>query len=398
LNSPNRILVYCHDLFGLGNIKRMIGYCQHLTYAYQDAKILFVMGSRNINFFPLPDNLEYIKLPEIYRNTCGNIHGRVLELDDSIIEIRASILETVSKNFCPDLLIIDKKPLGAMDELKRLLDQLPASCPRILVCRDILDSPQKTIADMSSSHFNDSVRRHITQIQIMGDQGIFDFGHAYEVPIDIRKKLRYTGYLIPSDMSVSNTKEGVLSEYGFNVEGRTVLVTVGGGEDGEPVVNTALEMAESSQSDIQMIILLGPNMPLASKQLFYQRASGLDNVVIVDESRDISTLLNAVDCVIAMTGYNASCEILAAQKPCVFIPRTEPSEEQLIRANLLASNGFGVTHMIHAKADSLRASVDLAIKTYRILAPIHSITSSHRISQAIEEAQQSVMSMRGAIA
>src|SRR5207302_3778289 len=41
---PKRILVYSHDTFGLGNIKRMLEISKHLVAAYGNASVLSISG------------------------------------------------------------------------------------------------------------------------------------------------------------------------------------------------------------------------------------------------------------------------------------------------------------------------------------------------------------------
>jgi len=40
-----RILVYSHDTFGLGNIKRMLEISKHLVAAYTNVSVLIISGS-----------------------------------------------------------------------------------------------------------------------------------------------------------------------------------------------------------------------------------------------------------------------------------------------------------------------------------------------------------------
>jgi len=49
-----RLLVYSHDIFGLGNIRRMLAIREHLVEADVDLSILLVTGSSVIHNLRLP--------------------------------------------------------------------------------------------------------------------------------------------------------------------------------------------------------------------------------------------------------------------------------------------------------------------------------------------------------
>ncbi len=54
----------------------------------------------------------------------------------------------------------------------------------------------------------------------------------------------------------------------------------------------------------------------------------------------MEALIGAAQVVVSMGGYNTLCEIASQKKPSLIVPRTAPREEQLIRAQVLCSQGF----------------------------------------------------------
>src|SRR5438067_13906674 len=64
---PKRILVYSHDTFGLGNIKRMLEISKHLVAAYGNASVLLISGSPVVHAFRISPRIDYIKLPCLAR-------------------------------------------------------------------------------------------------------------------------------------------------------------------------------------------------------------------------------------------------------------------------------------------------------------------------------------------
>ena len=62
-----KLMVYSHDTFGLGNIRRMLSICKHLIDSIPDLSILIVSGSPMVHTFRIPQRLDYIKLPCLRR-------------------------------------------------------------------------------------------------------------------------------------------------------------------------------------------------------------------------------------------------------------------------------------------------------------------------------------------
>lgn len=354
-------MIYCHDLFGLGNVRRMLEYSKHLREAYPYASLLFVMGSSHIDMFDLPEGMDIVKLPELCRTTDGSVGARALGGEaDRALGLRKSILKTCALGFEPDLLLIDKKPLGANNELSETLDILSPDCARVLVLRDILDAPEKTIADLEKSGFCEAIRQHIDQIQILGERAIFDMARAYKWPQDIADKVYYTGYVVPQD--TPRSREDVASTLGIQANGKIVFATVGGGEDGKGVLDRMLDVAQMDQSGTQYVVLTGPNL---DNQLYLElvaRAVHLPNVCLLKRSTEVSSLISAADVVVSMAGYNSVCAILAAEKPAVLMPRTEPSQEQLVRTQMLASRGLASFVSQDQDVSSLYLAIEAALK------------------------------------
>jgi predicted glycosyltransferase len=57
------------------------------------------------------------------------------------------------------------------------------------------------------------------------------------------------------------------------------------------------------------------------------------------EAKPEALYQNAIG-VVAMGGYNTFCEFLSFDKPALIVPRTEPRQEQLIRAERAAGMGL----------------------------------------------------------
>src|SRR5207302_1586171 len=115
---PKRILVYSHDTFGLGNIKRMLEISKHLVAAYGNVSVLIISGSPMLHAFRIPPRIDYIKLPCLTRTLDGAYDVKFLGLGyDDTIRLRATLITSALLDFSPDLILVDKKPFGVSNEL-----------------------------------------------------------------------------------------------------------------------------------------------------------------------------------------------------------------------------------------------------------------------------------------
>src|SRR5437667_11591506 len=103
------MLVYSHDTFGLGNIRRMIAICEHLKARIPEISVLVLTGSPMLHSFRLLDGIDYVKLPCLRRDVEGSLGVKYLNLDlDSMVGLRRELILSTVKNFRPDIFLVDK--------------------------------------------------------------------------------------------------------------------------------------------------------------------------------------------------------------------------------------------------------------------------------------------------
>ena len=74
-----KILLYSHDTFGLGNIRRTLLLAEELKNQYEGAAILIVTGSPMIQSFRIPAGVDYVKLPCLDRTDSERYEPRFLQ-------------------------------------------------------------------------------------------------------------------------------------------------------------------------------------------------------------------------------------------------------------------------------------------------------------------------------
>ncbi|NJD07891.1 MAG: glycosyltransferase [Methylococcaceae bacterium] len=348
-SGKKRIVVYSHDTFGLGNIRRMLAICKHLVDSDPKTSVLILSGSPMLHAFRIPQRIDYIKLPCLSRNTEGEYQAKFLDVDyGKLVRLRSNLILNSILDFDPDLILVDKKPLGVSDELGTALELLQRRGHRaklVLLLRDILDSPASTIRVWQKNGYHDIIRSFYDQVLVVGSPDIFDTGKEYQFPTDSRAKTRYCGYIARERSAASGDQ--LRAELGLAQTDRLVFVTVGGGEDGAHVLQCYLEGLHRQPLDAstKSLLVCGPEMGEKQRRGIVEMAVNQPNVIVLEFAQDMMAVMDAADVVVCMGGYNTVCELLTLRKRAVIVPRVKPVLEQWIRAERLAQ--LGLLRAIH---------------------------------------------------
>ncbi|MEZ4617846.1 MAG: glycosyltransferase [Caldilineaceae bacterium] len=352
-----KILIYSHDTFGLGNIRRTLLLAQTLREEFTHASILIITGSPVIHSFRIPDRVDYIKLPcldrvdaDVYAPMYLGNHAPAVK------QMRQDLLHRSIINFSPDLMIVDKKPGGIDNELVATLEALHSGNHRpqlVLGVRDILDAPERTRQSLHESQSFELIDRFYDEVWVYGVPEIFDHLREYAYPAHIAAKTHYCGYLRRPTAHAPK-------------KNRTprVLVTTGGGADGCAVVDAYLAGLVNLPRRVALRtkVIFGPQMPEADRNALLERYGHLRDVKFRDFKSDLTAEYAKADVIVAMAGYNTVCELLSSGKRAVLVPREYPVQEQLIRARKLAEMGlFDLVEQSKLTPDGLMKTVQDAL-------------------------------------
>lgn len=339
-----KLLVYSHDTYGLGNIRRMLAIGQHLLEVVPELSILLVTGSPVIHALRLPALLDYIKLPCLTRIGRGEYQTKYLSASlDEAIRLRSDLILATAANFQPDLLMVDKKPFGVKGELAATLRYLRSHLPRtrqMLILRDILDNPETIRSNWRRNGHYAAMEQFYDSVLVLGERQIFDSVEEYRFPPSVTGKLEFCGY-IRKECGQRDPEE---IRRGLQVapNQRLVLVTSGGGQDGYKMIESYLmgiRLAPQAPT-IKSLVICGPEMPDGQRAELQTLADANSQVIFQEFAGEMMELMNAADAVVSMGGYNTVCEILSLGKRAVVVPRAEPTEEQWIRADRMSRLGF----------------------------------------------------------
>ncbi len=330
-----RVLTYSHDGFGLGHLRRNLRLVGSLVTELPEAAVLMVTGSPASQSFAFPANVDNLKLPSLGKVTNDHHVSRRLGLDrEEVTALRSALMVAAVEQFQPDLVLVDFYPLGVNRELEAALGRiriLRPSTPVVLGWRDILDDPAQVRRDWVDTGQIDGLERLFDQVLVYGSQDIYDPIVEYSLPPAVAARTAFTGYLLDHRVPACPPRSGTE---------RTVVCTLGGGEDGSLVAWAFLDaMSHLGGEGWTGALVTGPLMPPAEYQALAQ-ASTQGGVACAAFVEDMAGLLTSADAVVAMGGYNTVCELLAAAVPAVVVPRIAPRQEQLLRATHLARRGL----------------------------------------------------------
>ena len=326
-----RVLIYSHDSFGLGHLRR----CRAIAHALVDAdaslSVLILSGSPIIGSFDFRSRVDFVRIPGVIKLRNGEYVSLNLHIDiEETLALRSSIIRHTADIFDPDMLIVDKEPLGLRGEVRPTLDLLRSrGTPLILGLRDVMDDPSALESEWERKQAIPALSAYYDEIWVYGLPQICDPLAGLDLPASVRHRMVYTGYLRRHAPGAPAAAE----RHADLPEGEFLLVTAGGGGDGDDLCDWVLAAYESAPEGLPpALFVFGPFMQPDHQAVFAARAARLAQVRTITFDAQIESLMARAAGVVAMGGYNTFCEILSFDKPALLVPRTTPRREQHIRA------------------------------------------------------------------
>lgn len=339
--STFNILMYSHDTYGLGHLRRTMAIAEHLRH--RGVNILILTGSPLAGRYEIPEGIDYVRIPGMIKKTNEEYLPLSIKINSRhALNIRRNIIVATAKAFQPHLFIVDKAPMGLRREVIPTLKWLKRRQPRtrtILGLRDIMDDAPSTIKEWREKGVYEVLDQYYSEIWVYGNQDLYDPVTEYEIPDNISRKMIFTGY-IPRRVPSLHAMTPIRREERLSPAEKLVVVTTGGGGDGYPLMDAYLRMLEEGGGpEHRVIFVTGPFMPRPERELVARRAAKV-KARFYHFYRRMETLMGLADAIVTMGGYNTTCEIISQGKPSLVVPREVPRLEQRIRAEALGRKGL----------------------------------------------------------
>jgi predicted glycosyltransferase len=328
-----KLLLYSHDTFGLGHIRRNLGIAEHVLERDPQAQIVLVSGSAVSDRFRLPRGADLVLLPPVVKVGPDAYRPRDPRLTlDGVRRMRTAIIARVIRRVRPNAMLVDHSPTGMDGELLDVFEMLRATKLRtrlVLGLRDVLDDADTVTRTWSRQGIYELLERVYDEIYVYGQRDVFDLESQYGINPRLARRLRYCGYLDKPSAAPSELPR---------FRGPFLLATAGGGGDGAEVLSAALEAGD--RLGLQTLVVTGPLMEARQRAALDARAASTQGARVMSFHPGLGSVMRAASAIVTMGGYNSMCEAVAAGTPTVVVPRTWPRREQAIRAELFADRGL----------------------------------------------------------
>lgn len=328
-HDGRRYLFFTNECVGLGHLRRSLTVARAVGAADPGSGSLIVTGS-SLPEDGAPAGIDTVKLPALSRDVAGALRSPSLPVvPTALTALRSQLALATALSYEPDVVVVDKLPLGLGEELVPMLRTLRAQgrCQVVLGLRDIEDDPHVVRARWAAAGTVRALGRYYDEVLVYGPDSGLDAlscagGGDAGLPVT---HVGYVGAALP-DAGPDDLPPGYL------------LVTTGGGADGHALAAAVLAALREAPLGVPVVLVPGPLMPAEHVHDLQERARGLD-VQLLRSRRDMPAVVVGARAVVCMAGYNTVSEVLRAGKPALLVPRVRPSSEQQIRASLLAGRG-----------------------------------------------------------
>jgi len=353
-----RVLIYSHDTFGLGHLRRSRAIANALVQEWPAISVIIISGSPVIGNFEFGSGVDYVRVPGVTKLRDGHYRSLNLNLTlDDAVGLRQDLILQTAQSFRPDFVIVDKEPTGFRGEVIPALEWLRQSgCRTVLGIRDVMDEPALLLPEWQRKGAKEALVRYYDEIWVYGLKDVYQPLAALDLPAEVEERITYTGYI-----RRSVPQEPALARYPKVTKQPFVLVTTGGGGDGDDLIDWVISAYEADPSlETPALIVFGPFVNRERRRSFLERVARHPRLDALIFDNKLELLMQKAAAVVAMGGYNTFCEILSLDKRALIVPRTEPRLEQYIRA--VEAERLGLVRMLAdggAGRDPLRMAAAL---------------------------------------
>ncbi len=174
--ADRRVLIYSHDSFGLGHLRRCLAIAHSLVERHKKMSVLILSGSPIIGSFDFRARVDFVRVPGVIKLRNGEYTSLSLHISvEQTLELRASIIRHTALAFAPDIFIVDKEPLGLEGEVADTLGILKdRGTSLVLGLRDVMDEPQLLAPEWKRKNVSPALENLYDQIWVYGLRHLWD--------------------------------------------------------------------------------------------------------------------------------------------------------------------------------------------------------------------------------
>ena len=257
-----RLLIYSHDCYGLGHLRRCMAIAHSLVDHRSDLSVLIISGSPVAGSFEFHDRVDFTRIPGVIKERKGG-RLRSLKLDmsiEEILNIRSKLIKQTAEVFEPDLFLVDHQPLGLRNEAEDALRMLKANGTKLILGYRDIPNVDGTAEPWEFRNEEIPVRDLYDNVWVFGLPDIYNPIIEKAMSKEVLEKTRFTGYLRRtfSPMEAALSRMNPIPSIGNNPY---LFAITGGGGDGEGLVDWVLRAYEyDSKIPYSTYILMGPFM------------------------------------------------------------------------------------------------------------------------------------------
>jgi predicted glycosyltransferase len=325
--------MYSQDGMGLGHLRRSSNIAQEVLRRNPDCNILIVADSPATSLFSYQPGIDYLKLPTVVKTGATSWEGGSLSLQiQRLIKFRAKAILQAFDEFEPDTVLVDHMPVGALGELKPMLERATRQIRRpklFLGLRDVLDDPATIHRVWSELGAYEHLSTY-DAVLVYGSRRIYDASAAYRL-LPSARSVTYCGYVSPRPSPDGFER---CPDDGF------LLMMGGGGRDAYPLASGFVEAFPTVFRELGLpgVLLTGPSMSDVDRRALQAHAPS--SMQIESGLGHATEWVQKASAVVTMGGYNSLCEVLQWRKKALVVPRAGPSAEQRIRTRLFSERSL----------------------------------------------------------
>ncbi len=333
---PPRVMFYVQHLLGIGHVKRAAVIARAMTA--QGLNVNVVIGGMDV-----PDvdfgSAQVFNLPPV-RATDGTFKVLVDDagalIDDAWRETRKEKLLDLFVDIRPDVLLLEMFPFGRRQfrfELIPLLEAARETLPRPRVVSSVRDILVQKTKLARNAEMAELARDWFDTVLVHGDPSVATFDMTFPEFATIEHLIRYTGYVAaPVERVAGGDSSGAGTD--------EVVISMGGGAAGEPMVEIALKAFPLAKpSNRTWRLLCGPNL---DEEIFRASQKAAPEGIVIERNRkDFPEMLKNCAVSVSQGGYNTIMDVLQSHASAIIVPYSESDEsEQCFRAELLQKRGL----------------------------------------------------------